>query len=179
MKNIYTRLKVFHFKEKLDSLSEGEGAIQAPVHIRVKPTNACNHNCYYCAYRCDNLQLGIDMGTKDFIIEAKMMELIEDWVEMGVKAVTFSGGGDPFCYPYLLKAVKRLSQTPIRFATLTNGSRLKGELAEVFAAHGTWLRISVDGWDDASYSSYRRVPEGEFSKLMGNMADFKKLAGDC
>ncbi|MCP4216726.1 MAG: radical SAM protein, partial [bacterium] len=143
------------------------------------PTNVCNHNCYYCAYRSGNLQLGKDMEIKDFIPEAKMMELIDDWEEMGVKAITFSGGGEPFCYPYLLKAVKKLSQTPIKFATLTNGSRLNGELAELFAFHGTWLRVSVDGWDDAGYSRYRQVPEGEFTKVMKNMADFKKLNGDC
>ena len=35
-----------------------------------------------------------------------MMEIIDDLVDMGVKAVTFSGGGDPFYYLFLLDTVK-------------------------------------------------------------------------
>jgi len=62
---------------------------------------------------------------------------------------------------------------------LTNGSRLNGRLAEIFAHYGTWLRVSMDGWDDRSYASYRNIKEGEFTKIMHNMIDFKKLNGKC
>jgi len=98
---------------------------------------------------------------------------------MGVKAVTFSGGGEPFCYPYLLDTVKRLLKTKIKFASLTNGSLLNGELSEIFAHHAQWIRISIDGWDNESYSFYRRVPKEEFTKVIRNMANFKKLGGKC
>lgn len=153
--------------------------ILPPIHIRIKPTNACGHNCWYCAYKADNLQLGKDMNKRDFIPKEKMSEIIDDLVEMGVKAVTFSGGGDPFYYPYLLDTVKKLSQTPIKFASLTNGVRLQEEVAEIFAHRGTWLRISIDGWDDESYAFYRKVSKGEFTKVMKNMEYFKKLGGKC
>ncbi len=176
---LYTKLKIFHFKKKLDSLPENTSKIIPPVHIRMKPTNVCGHNCWYCAYKADNLQLGKDMVKKDYIPREKMMEIIDDIVEMGVKAVTFSGGGDPFYYPYLLETVKKLSKTSVKFAALTNGARLCGELAEIFANSGAWLRISIDGWDNESYSQYRGVSTGEFSKVMTNMEDFKKIGGNC
>ncbi len=176
---LYTKMKVFHYHEKMDSLSMDSGIIEPPVHIRIKPTNACGHRCRYCAYRADNLQLGKDMVTKDSIPREKMMEITDDIVEMGVKAVTFSGGGDPFVYPHLLETVKKLSQTHVKFASLTNGSRLNGEVAEIFAHKGTWLRISIDGWDDESYSIYRGVSKDEFSKVMNNMENFKKQDGGC
>ena len=176
---LYTKLKIFHYKEKIDSLPLQKEEILAPIHIRIKPTNACGHNCWYCAYKADNLQLGKDMNKRDFIPKEKMAEIIDDIVEMGVKAVTFSGGGDPFYYPYLLDAVKKLSQTPIKFASLTNGARLQGEIAEIFAHRGTWVRISIDGWDDESYSFYRGVPKGEFTKVIKNMRSFKRLGGKC
>ncbi len=176
---LYTTMKVFHFKEKIDSLNKESKTIEPPVHIRIKPTNVCGHRCKYCAYRADNLQLGKDMVIKDHIPREKMMEITDDIVEMGVKAVTFSGGGDPFCYAYLLDTVKKLSQTPVKFASLTNGSRLDGEVAEIFAHKGTWLRVSMDGWDNESYASYRGVSKDEFSKVMSNMENFKKLGGGC
>ena len=176
---LYTKMKIFRFKDKIDSLPQTADKIMSPIHMRIKPTNICAHNCWYCAYRADNLQLGKDMKKKDHISKEKMMEIINDVVDMGVKAVTFSGGGDPFYYPYLFETVKNLSQTSVKFAALTNGAKLQGELAEIFAYYGTWLRISMDGWDDESYSSYRRVPEGEFTKVMSNMENFKKIGGKC
>ncbi len=179
MGSLYTKYKVFHFKEKVDSLPKEVAGILAPPHIRIKPTNVCNHRCSYCAYLDAGLQLGQDMVVKDFIPRLKMLEIVDDLIEMGVKAVTFSGGGEPFCYPYLLETVKKLSQSPIKFASLTNGSRLTGEVAEVFAHHATWLRVSMDGWDDASYTKYRGVGDGEFTRIIGNIDAFKKLGGKC
>ncbi len=176
---LYTRMKIFHFKDKLDSLPANSGKILPPINVRIKPTNACNHNCWYCAYRAENLQLGQDMNLKDSIPRDKMFEIIDDLVEIGVKAVTFSGGGDPFCYPHLLESACKLSASPVKFAALTNGSRLTGEVAEVFANHATWLRVSMDGWDDASYSEYRGCPDGEFAKIINNIRRFKKLGGSC
>ena len=89
---------------------------------------------------------------------------------MGVRAVTFSGGGDPFCYPHLLDAAQALADSKIAFAALTNGSRLSGEVAELFAHRATWLRVSIDGWDGPSYARYRGVKEGEFAKVLANMS---------
>ncbi len=176
---LYTKLKILHFKDKVDSLPETTNKIEPPVHIRIKPTNVCGHNCWYCAYKAEGLQLGKDMVKGDYIPREKMMEIIDDIIEMGVKAVTFSGGGDPFYYPYLLEAIKKLSKSPVEVAALTNGAKLCGELAEIFANYGAWLRISIDGWDDKSYSLYRGVKEGEFTKVMGNMESFKKMGGVC
>lgn len=176
---VYTNMKIFHFKEKLDTLPIENDKILPPIHVRIKPTNVCNHNCRYCAYRTDALQLGKDMNGRESIPKDRMMEIIDDLVDMQVRALTFSGGGEPFCYVHLLEVVKKLSKTPVKFAALSNGSRLKGEIAEVFAHCGTWLRVSMDGWDDESYSNYRKIPLGEFSRIMDNMEDFKKLGGKC
>ncbi len=182
MKNkkiLYTKLKIFHFKDKLDSLVKENSKILSPLHIRIKPTNTCQHNCSYCAYKTDDLQLGQDMSKKDFIPRDKMFEIIDDLVEMGVKAVTFSGGGEPFCYPHILETIKKLSKTSIKFSALTNGSLLEGEIAEIFAKNATWLRVSMDGWDEESYAEYRGVKKDEFPKIMKNMEDFKRIKGNC
>lgn len=179
MGSIYTPLKMFHYTDKLDSLPADVADVKPPLHIRIKPTNACNHRCSYCAYREDHLQLGKDMVEKDYIPRGKMMEIIDDCAAMGVKAITFSGGGEPLYYKYILDTVKKLSDTDIKFASLTNGSRLEGEIAEVFAEKGTWLRISMDGWDDQSYVDYRNTKFGEYTRITNNIKNFKKLNGKC
>ena len=172
-------MKIFYFTEKLDTIPPSNPSILNPLNIRIKPTNICNHSCWYCAYRLGNLQLGKNMDKNDFIPLDKMIEIIDDLDRMNVKAVTFSGGGEPFCYPFFLETLKKLSTTSIRFAALTNGSLLNGELAEIFANYGTWLRISLDGWDDESYAKYRGVDYGDFSLLLKNMKSFMYLNGNC
>jgi len=176
---LYTKMKVFHYREKLASLPAEVESLTAPLQIRIKPTNACNHNCYYCAYRVANQDLGQDMNLKDSIPREKMMELLDDCIAMGVKAITFSGGGDPFCYSYLQESVEKLAKSPIKFAALTNGSLLSGDIADLFSHNGTWIRISMDGWDDNSYVDYRGCRHGEFSSIIANMEQFKKIGGPC
>ena len=115
---LYSKFKIFHFKEKIDSLPKNLQEITPPVYVRIKPTNACGHNCWYCAYKADNLQLGKDMSVRDKIPKDKMMEIIDDLEEMKVKAVTFSGGGDPFYYPYFLKLKQTTQlQSPLKLMT--------------------------------------------------------------
>ena len=179
MGHLYTPFKIFHFKDKIDSLPADNPAILAPLHIRIKPTNVCNHNCWYCAYRSSDLQLGKDMVQRDTIPRNKMLEIIDDVIAMQVKAVTFSGGGEPFCYPHLLETCRRLADSEVQFAALSNGSRVTGEIAELFAHHGTWLRISMDSWDDESCSKYRGVKDGEFTRILNNLEAFRSYGGRC
>ena len=93
--------------------------------------------------------------------------------------MTFSGGGEPLFYPHMAEVLRRLVDSPVKFATLTNGGLLAGEVAEMFAHHGSWVRVSMDGWDNASYTRYRGVADGEYDKILANIEAFKRLGGPC
>ena len=179
MASRYSPLKIFHFPEKLASLPRDVQEVLPPLHVRIKPTNACPHKCRYCSYRAPDLQLGAGMKPSQSIPREKMIEIIDDLAGMGVQAVTFSGGGEPFCYPHLEEAAAKLAQSPVRFAALTNGARVEGSVAELFAKKAAWLRVSIDGWDAASYARYRGVSEDEFGRVIGNMERFKAIDGPC
>jgi MoaA/NifB/PqqE/SkfB family radical SAM enzyme len=173
----YSNLKPFIFPEQIAALRERR--LVAPTHIRIKPTNRCNHGCWYCAYRHDDLQLGDDMDLADSIPTDKMFEIIDDIVAMDVKAVTFSGGGEPTIYKRLPECVERLAMGGVRAATLTNGSNLKGRVAEAFARFGTWVRVSLDAWEDNSYADARGIKSGTFTKLIDNLKAFSSSGTDC
>ena len=174
---IYNTEKYQYFPDTLKAYIEKE--LVAPTHIRIKPINHCNHNCWYCAYRNDSLQLGDDIELKDAIPEEKMREIISDIIDMKVKAVTFSGGGEPLLYKSLPEHIEKLANAGVKVAALTNGSNLKGKMADSFAKYGTWLRVSTDAWDDVSYSKARGVPEGSFTKLLKNMQAFIDTGTKC
>lgn len=177
MSTIYSNLKFLHYTDHVKALQEKR--VVAPVHIRIKPMNHCNHDCYYCAYRVGNLHLGEDMNLKDTLPEEKMFEIVDDIIEMGVKAVTFTGGGEPLLYKPLPEVVKKLATNGVRVATLTNGTNLKGKMADAFAEHGIWVRVSTDAWDDASFSKSRGIKDGEFTRLLQNLRDFSNRDSKC
>ena len=177
MGKLYSSLKFFGFPEHLEAVRRQE--LLPPVQVRVKPINHCNHDCWYCAYRVSNLKLGAEMDERDTIPGAKMAEIVEDFIGMGVKAVTFSGGGEPTLYKPLPASIERLAEGGLKIGCLTNGSNLKGRVAEAFAAHGTWVRVSLDGYDGPSYAQARRVPEDTFGKLLANLRDFAARGSTC
>lgn len=174
---IYSPLKALRFNEQIQALATGKAA--APVHIRMKPTNACNHDCWFCAYRVDNLDLGEDMEERDSIPKDKFFEIIADIADMGVKAVTFSGGGEPLIYKHLAEGIERLGRAGVGVATLTNGRFLEGSVADALARRGTWARVSMDYWDGASLKKSRKVPEAEFDKIVANMRAFASRNSKC
>lgn len=175
----YSHLKILHYPQKIESLPADRAEILPPLHVRVKPTNACNHRCRYCAYLEEGLQLGQDMNVRDSIPREKMLEIVDDFIEMGVNAITFSGGGEPLVYPHIVEVLRKLEGSRIKFATLTNGALLEGEKAEIFARAGTWVRLSMDGWDDESYRRYRGCGGEEYTRIMRNIQNFRALGGKC
>jgi len=173
MGTVYSALKVFGFPEHA---AASVGPLAAPVHVRIKPINACNERCWYCAYRFDDLSLGSDMEVRDKIPAEKMSEIVDDLIAMGVKAVTFSGGGEPLLYPQIAETVRRLAGAGIKIGILTNGVALRGDVAGAFAEHATWVRVSIDAADGESYARSRRVPAAFFEQVLDNVGSFVRMS---
>ena len=137
----YSNLKIFAHAQAHNEI--GEGKRIAPIYIRIKPTNYCNHHCYYCSYADSELGLRDSVNRQDQIPWEKMQEIISDMEDIGVKAVTFSGGGEPLVYPYIVQAMRKVLDAGIDLSVITNGQLLKEERAEVLA-NAKWVRISFD-----------------------------------
>jgi len=169
----YGDLKIVWHPEKLQALREG--VVTAPIHVRLKPTNACNHNCDYCIYH-DVDQIHEEMSMRDLIPPAKMAEIISDFREMGVKATTFSGGGEPLVYPHIVRTLEQTLEAGIDLAMNTNGQRLKGSAAELLAM-GKWVRVSCDSVGAETYAETRRISINAFGEVVDNIRQFTKIDG--
>ena len=175
MSRLYTQSKVFHFEDKLRALREDR--VTPPVHIRLKPENRCNHDCWWCCYRTSSLLMNEKMDEADRIPREKMREIADDIVAMAVRAVTFSGGGEPLIYPWFVETVQRLVEGGVKIAVLTNGSALSGETARLLAERASWVRVSMDGMEGPSYERSRRAPAREADRICANIEAFAGLSG--
>ena len=168
----YSNLKIFAHPDRLSAIVQGEQP--APVYMRIKPTNVCNHRCYYCSYADSDLALRDNVKSCDQITWEKMEQIIGDMGDMGVKAVTFSGGGEPLVYPHIIPTMQAVLERDIDLSVITNGQLLQGTIAEVLTK-AKWVRISMDAADGERYAKIRGIPVQAFDQVCNNIQQFSKI----
>ena len=165
--SVYSDLKIFHHTEKVNDILTGKRT--APIYIRMKPTNYCNQNCYYCGSKDDNVPEDRSLDRKAVIPWDKMQEIIQDMSDMGVKAVTFSGGGEPLVYPYIEETIELVRRKKIDYSIITNGQALEGRKAELLV-DAKWIRVSIESARAETYAGIRGV--NTFDKVIRNIGEF-------
>lgn len=141
-----------------------EGKNPPPVTVELDMTNVCNHCCPQCSsWHLQNrnpCSLSLDLASN----------IIRQLAEIGVRGLTFTGGGEPLCHPHIEKFVKLAYKLGLDVGFITNGSLLNKETAKVLLECCTWLRISLDA---ASAKTFRKVHgmDGDmFNKVIDNIA---------
>jgi len=167
----YSILKIFHHPEKLKALAEGR--VSAPLYVRVKPTNTCCHNCFYCVYNPEFSSIHPESNREDMIPREKMMEILDDFKNMGVKAVTYSGGGEPLTYPHIIETLKKTLEYGIKLSMITNAQKLNGEAAEILY-NANWVRVSLDYCNPDIFSRSRNIHKEHFHQVKKNIEKFSQ-----
>lgn len=171
----YSELKIFHHVDRIEGLINDKRV--APIYIRIKPTNVCNQNCFYCGYANDSLYDGRKVDKRESIPWDIMERTLIELAEMGVKAVTFSGGGEPLCYHSIEKTLALTKELGIDYSMITNGQALEGEIIE-YLKDAKWLRVSFDSYQEDTYNRVRGVLT--HSKVVKNIENFaKKKSENC
>ena len=173
--NVYSDLKILCHPEKLDAILNGRRT--APLYVRIKPTNICNQNCWYCVYANDKVIENRSVDRRESIPWEKMQEIILDLAEIGTKAITFSGGGEPLCYHHIYETMELVQRKGIDFAMISNGQALEQRAREALCA-AKWLRISMDSVNKEMYQRIRGVDT--YHKVLHNIESFaKEKNADC
>ena len=176
MSDIYSQLKPAWHEDRLNDLRTGRRPV--PVHVQLVLSDLCNQDCVFCAYRMSSglsselFALGelAKIGTnnpKRQIPTDKALEIVEDCATLGVKAIQFTGGGEPTAHPQHLDIIHRAQALGMDTALVTNGLRLD-PLSP--AIHGLkWIRVSVDAGDPEMYAQTRRVPPAHWATVWKNV----------
>ena len=167
--NKYSDKKIIWFNEKM--LSFKDNKVLAPIYVRLKPINSCNHKCFFCVYNADYSNMHANMLKKDIISKEKMFEILDDFKDMGVKATTFSGGGESLLHPNIVEFFEKTKENNIDLSIITNAQLLSGDRAKSLY-DAKWIRVSVDYYDKKSFCESRSVSENKFDEIINNIANF-------
>lgn len=114
-----TGAKLFHHQESMAALRSGKGR---PISCWIAPTDVCNHKCSFCS-------VGERVG--DSLRFTQITEFLSQLTEIGLKSVTFSGGGNPLLYKCresgktLEDCIRFANSIGLEVALITNGMPLK------------------------------------------------------
>jgi len=175
--NLYSQLKSAWHPDRIEAFRAGQTPV--PIHVQLILSDLCNQDCHFCAYRMsaglsNELFVGdsevAKIGTNNPIRQIpteKALEIVADCGEMGVKAIQFTGGGEPTVHPQYLEIINAAQQLEIDTALVTNGLKLDPASPTIWALE--WIRVSVDAGDEWMYAKVRRVPPAHWKKVWANI----------
>ena len=150
-----------------------EKGYTTPVLIEVDPSNACNHACSFClsSYIHFEKYKGTETFSRAIMSKKILMDLCKDFVDMGVKAVNWTGGGEPTLNKHLKEAIQYCGQNGIKMGMFTNGTLFdKWDMFETLVDNMTWVRISVDAGTKETYNGVRRARgKQDWDKMVSNL----------
>lgn len=166
--NVYGPAKLIHHLPVIQKI--GREPV-APVHIHLIVSDLCNQACTFCAYRDEdyssNQLFGIGEGDNRnnnpnrMIPGQKVLEILSDAHEMGVKAIQFTGGGEPTLHPQF-NSFLDFCHGRMDIGIVSNGVRWSNETIE-HGRRAMWVRISIDAGTAETYSGIRKVSARHFN----------------
>lgn len=134
---------LFHYGKMLESIAKGQTEFN-PVAIEIHPTAMCNHRCIHCSYKERN-------ENRATIPKSVMDQLIESVIHMKIRAVYFSGGGEPTLYPGLAEYICKLYDNQIECSIITNGSCFEQMDLVPIADKLNYIAVSVPAVDNVTF----------------------------
>jgi len=141
-----------------------------PVYMEVSPAGACNHRCTYC---------GLDfMEYKPVFLDTGLFkERLSEMGKLGLKSIMYAGEGEPFLHKKMPDIALHTKKSGIDIAFTTNGVLLKKDITEHILGFTEWIKVSINGATEDTYSKIHRCQSGDFNKVIDNMkyaASFKR-----
>lgn len=142
-------LKLARHKELGEYLT---GQFVAPINIELSPSGICNAACPWCFYRQEKSVIhGIDGNLFN---ESRMEGLVEEFAGLGVKSVSWTGGGEPTMHPSFSHFAELVNWAGLKQGLFTNALKQPVYDPTLFE----WIRVSKtnSSWNKDSLYSLRR-----------------------
>lgn len=171
MKEEYSPYKAVHHQDRLDQMRQGQQP--NPLHVQIVVTNRCNHNCELCAYRSKSYNSSQLFDIHDEIPYEKVLEILDSCAAIDVKALQFTGGGEPLMHPRIDDIFGHVLESGMDFCLVSNGTLMTDRMKEMLSL-AAWVRISMEAATPETYSRYRKAPKEHFDVACRNIGDLAK-----
>jgi len=183
----YSDLKAAWHLDKIAALRSGKQIVPAQVQLIL--SDLCNQDCHFCAYRSSNgfsiEQFAGVNGEKNpnrKITTAKAIEILDDCGSLGVKAIQFTGGGEPTVHPDHLLIFEYAQNMGLETSLVTNGVLFR-EGWQFVLPKMKWVRVSIDAGTAEEYARVRRVKPEFYGVALAHVAqlagEIRKQGADC
>jgi len=159
---------LFHYGKMLEGISKGIKEF-SPIAIEIHPTAKCNHHCIHCSYKERN-------ESRVSIPKDIMDRLVQSIINMGIRAVYFSGGGEPTLYPGLKGYIEELTGHGVECAIITNGSCFSQMDLISVADKLNYIAVSVPAVDNDTFKTITGTEN--LDKVLALPKQIKKVHGD-
>jgi radical SAM protein with 4Fe4S-binding SPASM domain len=154
-------------KEEVELIKRGvrEGrALGGPFHLLIHPTDLCNLDCFFC-YTEELRRVAAEFDWD------RLRAVLDEGVELGVKSVALSGGGEPFLYRRLRELLERIEGHGLVIDTVnTNGTPLTAEIAATLMRCRLGdIRVSLNETTPETYGTMNRCSPRLFDKAMAGI----------
>jgi MoaA/NifB/PqqE/SkfB family radical SAM enzyme len=144
--------------EHIDRFPEIKKGKIRPITIHLAPTDSCNLECEWCSTA---------KRGKNVLKFNEVKGIIDTYVDLGIKSLEITGGGDPTVYPYLADTIHYAKdEKNIDVGMITNGLLLD-RVEETALKKLTWLRISLSGLEFNQDSDYFNLDVERFPEFVG------------
>jgi MoaA/NifB/PqqE/SkfB family radical SAM enzyme len=171
----YAPDKALAHLDRLYDLKRGKKPPPVQVHLVI--SDLCNQHCSFCSYRTPgytelfaevNGQGRVRWNPNRMIETTKAKSILKELSTAGVKAIQFTGGGEPTVHPDCNTLMHHAKVLGMDIALVTNGTRVdKALLAEILEC--TWVRISIDHAHRDGYAAMRSVKPDMFDVVIENV----------
>ncbi len=187
MNSAYSDLKAAWHLDKIGAMRRGYQVVPAQVQLIL--SDLCNQDCHFCSYRMSNglsaEQFADEKGNRNpnrRIPTVKAFEILDDCATLGVKAIQFTGGGEPTVHPDHLLVFERAQGLGLETSLVTNGVLFRDGWQFIFPKM-KWVRISIDAGNSEEYARVRRVKPEFYRTAMDHVAllagEIMKQGSDC
>jgi len=103
-----------------------------PINIEISPCGICNADCSWCFYKNQQSHKMIETKT--------LIKFINESFDLGTKAITWTGGGEPTLHPDFKLLVENIKMDQ---GLITNGLKIPNFNPLLFS----WIRVSKTNKD--------------------------------
>ena len=137
--------------------------------IQLDPVSFCNHDCGFCIYRYDRDEdMNALFNKKDMLPFYKLIEIFDDCVDLGVKAIELTGGGEPTLHPRFSEILPALHDRDIEIGLVTNGAWRNKDIDTNIEnlKNAVWVRFSLDAATRDTHRKTHVSMPGHFEKAI-------------